>query len=900
MRSDRTSLAHLRFVVSLVLATFAAASCGRGGQGDAGIASGRAASASPIESSRMTARLDDTGLPEILIDGVQAVRAKWVFWGEDWSYAFAESKAAFEAAPLGETAGPGTIQGKVVDLGLRFHGTIERDGGFAYALELDAAGDLTSIIGGGIEFQIDLSSFAGLAPPELLPDGRGWVWPTANGEEIRLESDQPLAKVYFERGDPGRIRCFLVADALAAGTHRLGFRLVLPEGASVRASDAERYAAPDPNAWLPDPLVWNAWPVDVGSSTEKPAGLRGRVEAVGGRFEFEDGTPARFWGMNLQAYALFSGTDEEVGQQADRIAALGFNLVRIHHADSGWVSPNLFGGDGQGGDFTEPMARRIDRWVAALKERGVYIWLDLHVGRRMGEGELTEAQGRSEVVRGGGSIKGFNYVNPGIEAAMDEFASSYLSRANSITGVRYADEPAVIAVLLTNENDLTRHFGNLMLADKNNPVHHRLMLDTIGPVAKSMGFSRDKAMRTWEPGLSMLALAEIERQFFDRQISVVRGTGYNGLIATTNHWAGMGLNGLASLTRGGLIDVHTYGDPGELSRDPRSGATWLARIAQARVIGMPLSVTEWNIPYPARDRFTTPMHMAAMASFQGWDAPMLYGYLQEPLQPPKRAREWSAWVDPALMAVMPAASVMFRDGHVAHANQTVVFTPNADEVYLSEMTADTTPVLRGVFESHGFAVRLPDAPELDFDGPELNHGVDLDALQVVQDPGFSLFDDTARAVTSDTGEIRRDWARGVVEIRTPMSQAAMGWIGLGASRDRAPIELGDVSMRINTSGAVVAVTSLDQTPIVASRRLLLTAVAQAVAGDVAGRGDAVWLAEPVTGVITVDLGGRSVTVKALGGRGVVLSQRTAQPDADGRVTIELDGTALWYELTTTP
>ncbi|MFT5424588.1 MAG: hypothetical protein ACI89L_002384 [Phycisphaerales bacterium] len=876
--------------IGMVTAVLSVASCGRGGEGTASAAMG-STTFGPIEPVRMIVQLDERGLPVVLIDGVQAVHASWVFWGADWKYA----DAVVRTSPADGEPGSYNLNTKVSDLGLSITGQIQRAGSITYTLELFAADDLPNAIGGGIEFGIDLSAFPGIDPPELLPDNRGWAWPTATGDEIRFESDSPLAKIYFERGDPGRIRCFFVADSVAAGAQTLSFRLSLPDGAATRASDAERYARPDAS-WLADPLAWDGWPIDVGAGNERPAGLRGRVENSNGRLVFEDGTPARFWGINLQAYALFSGTDEQVQLQADRIAALGFNLVRIHHADSGWVTPNIFGEDGQGGDFNEAMAQRIDRWIAALKARGVYVWLDLHVGRRMGESELTEAQGRSEIVRGGGSIKGFNYVNPDIEAAMGEFARHYLTRENSVTGVRYADEPAVVAVLLTNENDLTRHFGNLLLADKNNPVHHRLMLDAIEPIARSMGFSRDQAMQTWEPGPSMLALSEIERQFFDRQTGVVRGIGYDGLIATTNHWAGMGLNGLTSLTRGGLIDVHSYGEAGELSRDPRVGATWLSRIAQARVLGLPLSVTEWNIPHPARDRFTTPLHMAAMASFQGWDAPMLYGYLQEPLQPPKRAREWSAWVDPALMAVMPAASVMFRDGHVAGAQETVVFEPEADWVYNADLTADTTPVLRGVFETHGFAVKLPDTPQLDFDGDAIDAPhPDLDTLQVVRDRDFTLIEDGAHAVTSDTGEIRRDWQRGVVEIRTPKSQAAMGWIGGDqAGESSEAIGLGDVTLRIQTPAAAVCVTSLDNKPIRESGRLLVTAVAQAVPGGEGNQPNSVWIAEPVVGTVEIDVGGRGASVRAIDGRGLAVSIKRIEPDERGVISIPLDGSGLWW------
>ena len=56
---------------------------------------------------------------------------------------------------------------------------------------------------------------------------------------------------------------------------------------------------------------------------------------------------------------------------------------------------------------------------------------------------------------------------------MLKFAEQYLFRTNPYTGKRYPDEPALFAVLLTNENDITFHHG-AAFSDKTNPVHSKL------------------------------------------------------------------------------------------------------------------------------------------------------------------------------------------------------------------------------------------------------------------------------------------------------------------------------------------------------------------------------------------------------------------------------------------
>src|SRR5262249_51897618 len=104
------------------------------------------------------------------------------------------------------------------------------------------------------------------------------------------------------------------------------------------------------------------------------------------RLIFEDGTPARFWGTNLTAYALFGmNSYEDVRLQARRLSQLSFNLVRFHHHDSSWVNPNIFG-NGNRHDtksLSEAMLQKLDWWIKCLKDEGIYVWLDLEVQRRL-------------------------------------------------------------------------------------------------------------------------------------------------------------------------------------------------------------------------------------------------------------------------------------------------------------------------------------------------------------------------------------------------------------------------------------------------------------------------------------------------------------------------------------
>src|SRR5262249_43255877 len=133
-------------------------------------------------------------------------------------------------------------------------------------------------------------------------------------------------------------------------------------------------------------LDWATAPVDLSflNASEKPAGKHGFLKPVDERLVFSDGTPGRFWGTNVAAFSLFNTKSNDVRRQARRLSALGFNLVRLHHIDSDWVQPNVFGSNAPDTrKLEEAILEKLDWWIKCLEDEGIYIWLDLHDGRQL-------------------------------------------------------------------------------------------------------------------------------------------------------------------------------------------------------------------------------------------------------------------------------------------------------------------------------------------------------------------------------------------------------------------------------------------------------------------------------------------------------------------------------------
>ncbi|NQD74833.1 cellulase family glycosylhydrolase [Pseudomonas sp. CM27] len=821
---------------------------------------------------------EQNGLPTVTRGGGPVMQAKFDFWAANWSW------TGFYTTFKVNGPYHYTLQGKNKELDFDLAADIrkEQPQTLSWAFDLDAHSRQSGVIGGGMVFQFDPAQIAaGMGAPQLLPGNRGWSWGQVDqGRRIEMRFDPPLAKVYFERGNPSELRAFLYDNPINAGRKQIKAVLNVTGDIDLGPTPTERFGLADPASWPDDQLDWRTSPVDLSflNAAEKPAGKRGFVKAVGEQLMFDDNTSVRFWGTNMSAYALFKSPDEEIRQQARRLSALGFNLVRLHHHDSPWVSPNVFG-DGTLVRDTQQLSaeslRKLDLWIKALKDEGIYIWLDMHVQRAFTAddniedfNELPEKEGRVD-------LKGYAYVNDSIQKAMKRFAEQYLTHVNEYTGLAYKDDPAIAAVLITNENDITQHYGNALMPNKDVPQHSKRYMKAAEAFARQYDLPVDQTWRAWEHGPSKLFLNELEQRFSTDMIAHLRGLGVKVPIATTSTWGGNGLSALPALTVGDVIDAHSYGAIGQLEKNPLTSDGMIDWIAAAQVVGKPLTVTEWNAePFPLPDRHSLPLYVAGTASHQGWDAMMQYAYSQQGFNPGWRtADNWHAYNDPAMLATLPAAALLYRRGDVKPATTHYVFAPTPATLYDQEITPRNSPLLRTAMEKGRLQIALPQTPQLPWLKPA---ALPADA-QVLHDPQQSLLAADASESVTDTGELKRNWQQGIYTIDTPLTQAASGWLG-GRS-----ISLGALEVQTQTPYASVVLQSLDGKPLGQSRELLLSLGTRAMpkADD-----KTPFNVEPLQG---------SLTIKAPAGLKLFARDAQAQLKAlpaaykDGHYTVTFDG-----------
>ncbi|MBM3498605.1 MAG: hypothetical protein FJX74_08015 [Armatimonadetes bacterium] len=714
-----------------------------------------------------------------------------------------------------------------------------------------AGGSVTAVLAGGEE------------KPVALPFGRGNVGEAVEalilrdgaGAEVRVALAPP--RPVSMDGD-GRLQ--LVGASMAAGeTRRTELALTLPAAARFIASDADSFERDDTAEWFPYPVGPEGVPTDLSFLNRDtqgnfvPAGAHGFVTVKGDDFVFEDGTPARFWGVNLTAGAVLT-SEERAVQLADRLARLGANIVRFHHLDS-WANPivDYSHPDGTTQHLSPASMRLLDRAVFELKQRGIYVVLDPWVQRC-----FTAADGVADYGnlgnRGNFNLHPYVYFDPRMQELIQGQWRSVWTHVNEFTGVAYKDEPACAMTEVINEGLL----GGL---DGVRPGPYR---DTIRAQydqwAQANGgapFEQSNIFTQNFGDNNLRFFTFLHKRFYRQSHDFFRRIGVRIPINATNwgHFTWI----MAAQADLDYMDSHHYYGGDRIGPGSGLGGLWLnhppglpdspfGRLGGFAVQGKPVTSSENGNNPPKTYRAAYQVGLAAAAAFQGWDSITGYAYSQAG-SPRDTLSDFEWESDPASLASLAVGALLYRRGDVSPARETVAMLLPEEEILTlrwengGEKQYWNTPGFNVALDQHRIAVSLP--------------GQDPAAL----DPAETLTVDDALGyrhpnteTRSDTGELWRDWTLGVGTIDTPRTQVAYGKLGESATAWRTQ----DCAFDISTPFAVVALSSLTDEPLAASGRMLLTAVARAqntgmafnmARTKVTANGAAPVIAEPVVGTV---------------------------------------------------
>lgn len=197
---------------------------------------------------------------------------------------------------------------------------------------------------------------------------------------------------------------------------------------------------------------------------DAPAGKHGFVRERGGHLYFADGARARFLGFNMAARSA-TPTHEAADKLAERFASMGVNIIRLHAADvpigeepCSWSqtkeAPLLDYGSGTSTKFHKEGLDRFDYFAAKLKEKGIYLHIDLMVARRMLPGDGLDYPGSFQEC-----VKLYPMINERLIELQMEYARKLLTHVNPYTGLALVDDPAVVVVQINNEDSAIKGTG---------------------------------------------------------------------------------------------------------------------------------------------------------------------------------------------------------------------------------------------------------------------------------------------------------------------------------------------------------------------------------------------------------------------------------------------------------
>ena len=712
-----------------------------------------------------------------------------------------------------------------------------------------------------------------------------------------------------------------------------------------KAFAAAQEANPDMSDWFPYEVAKaseiEGTILDSSDILEKPSGKHGFLNRTeGDNMFFEDGTEARFWGVNITASSCYP-TYEIAEESAKRIAQSGFNLVRLHLIDNGYFwGPKAIGGRVIKKDALD----KLCYFIAQLKKNGVYMYIDL----------MSSAPNTSDLddvfdIENMGNVARYeSYLNEDLKNITKEYAKTLLTTYNEYTGLALNDDPSIVMIDIKNEcsiagigslpdnkyvkdaqkryNDWLREkYGNTenlraaWYADSaHNPQTVPLDDDENledGTVkifdGKTTLGQRRKHREVDEFKFRMILFNEFYDDFIPYLknevgvkclVSSVTG-GSEGAIDLLTFYGNRNKDFSDFHMYTAMPSTNVYQDGTTRNIDIKSiletgGNTMtpvglISDISRMYVYGTPRTISEWNDVAPNKYRAEMLLMMGAYTSLHG-SHPAVFAW-KDAANDDKLTTNtltkatFGAADTPEYMAAFPSISRTVLRGDVQEADS---FFPNFryqdDEIYTrNNQYLKKSP-------NYGSYLGYIGKTGMIFEDKYSEDICDDTLLQLAYDAY-----NTDKNFVSVTGEISMDYSDKMFRLNTPKTQAISGFTSAGA------VELDDVKFDLDNYYATAYLNSVDNEPLYRSKEMLLTVVGdtrntgQVMSEDekkiiTAGKGPV--LVEPITGTVTIK-SSTPVSVTAINTKGQPIKTIRPTPVSGGySFKLEAKNKAMHYRI----
>lgn len=624
-------------------------------------------------------------------------------------------------------------------------------------------------------------------------------------------------------------------------------------------------------------------PLDASFLLDAPAGKHGFATSADDHLVFEDGTVERMFGVN-------SGSIENMPTYANAeyaamtLAQNGINLLRVHALEGGAMGVDIDGKRTVKSDTSEIDPLMLDRYhyyVAQLKKRGIYIWMDLHVGRQA----FADDGLRLPTSNDGYANKLF-YTEAMKESAKRKIEQIMLP-VNPYTGLSLAEDPCIVVASFCNETAVYEdkmsdpYYRNLVKIPYNEWLRnkyptraalHNAWLDDGKGLAEHedqfMGTVEIQAIGERNAGShrgqdNMEFLGSVMESFTKEMTEHYRSIGGKQLVNTGTIWGTFPQSFIKSNEVADIMDWHYYymhpqgdtsgyrkdqsipGRPQSWTTDSRSGV--LESFVGTRLKGYPYTISEWN--GAELNSYNSEMPILCAAYTGMWNMyPMWFSTMpiDDLVDVDYRWRDkefvmdaaFSGFETPESFDTMIAACVAHR---AVQESKYAYYEPKNGENFYSANRQSY------VLKSNSYLIGKAGIADRDVDNTQ--SGYENLMLAAARDA-----DENKKPYVSLTDELYMDKQKGIFKLNTEKSQAACGFLKGEA------LEFDDIVMEPDTAYCVLALSSLADKGIYEQDKLLFTAVARArrtglILSDAGTKiiksGTSPMLMEPVKGKFTL-------------------------------------------------
>lgn len=518
-----------------------------------------------------------------------------------------------------------------------------------------------------------------------------------------------------------------------------------------------------------------------------------------------------------------SDRNELIDRYAEQVRRHGYNFVRPHGMF------DKMGRDdwSETGAFTPQRLDDLDYLCAALKKRGVYLYLDMAAyGMRFGEKVPPNMEMKSKVMEG----------DPEYVAAWKKCAKEILERVNPYTGLAYKDDPAVVCIMQYNEQAT----GAKIVRRKNDG---KLTKESHLELTERF-FETARMYNEWTAVLGYRGLNSNYNSDVDLGATAARWM--HSDIVSYNYHFGHPIYGGGRDRVGDRVDQNDSCSMSARGYDFACGA-------RLRFPDRPYICSEYSQAYWNRRRYESGVLLPSYASLNGFDGILWHANgveLENSGRWPRgRIEIFNIFSSPVARAAAFVASHIYLRGDVAEArHQTIVeypesvwrentmHAPNTIQAKIGYLMK-TGVSFRGL--SRPAAVKGPEKGDVTLapskcDGVEDGYWVsrvvagtdrtfDLDAFVADMKkkrllPKSNCTDDKKGIYESETGEILMDGKEQWLTVVTPRTEAAALVDGRVFSLDRMKVR--------SSERALAALVSRDGKPLDKSRRMVFVYATQ--------------------------------------------------------------------------